>query len=175
MIMVEMETMEQAKSNKKSAEEQQRTAKRKEIEAQVIHWLIRNGLFLQRELSHSCQQHALNANQFSALNEIILQGPISQKELCERLLFEKSNVSKIVKNLQEKDLISVTVGPNDRRITLLIETAKGEEVWRECLHKLYGSSTELMSGLSEEELRNTLRLMKILARKFMRLAEKEGR
>ena len=166
------ETMEPAKSKKISTEKHRRPAKRKEIEAQVIQLLIKNGLFLQRESGQSCQQHGLNANQFSALNEIILQGPISQKELCERLLFEKSNVSKIVKNLQEKDLISVTVAPNDRRSTLLIETGKGSEVWKACLHKLYDSSTELMSALSEEELRNTLRLMKILGRKFSRLAEK---
>ena len=146
--------------------------KRKETEVQVIQLLIKSGLFLQRELNQMGQQHGLNTNQFSALNEIIMQGPMSQKELCERLLFEKSNVSKIVKNLQDKGLISVTVAPNDRRSTLLIETKQGSEIWQECLHKFHDSSTELMSSLSEEELRNTRRLMKILERKFVRLAEK---
>ena len=146
--------------------------KRKETEIQVIQLLIKSGLFLQRELNQMGQQHGLNTNQFSALNEIIMQGPMSQKELCERLLFEKSNVSKIVKNLQDKGLISVTVAPNDRRSTLLIETKQGSEIWQECLNKFYDSSTELMSSLSEEELRSTRRLMKILERKFVHLAEK---
>lgn len=164
--------MESTNPKKIGTEEYKRTAKRKEIEAQVVQLLIKSGLFLQRELNQVGQQHGLNTNQFSAINEIILQGPISQKELCERLLFEKSNVSKIVKNLQDKGLISVTVAANDRRSTLLIETRQGAEIWKECLHKFYHSSNELMSTLSEEELRNTLRLMKILERRFVRLAEK---
>ena len=167
-----LETMESTNPKKISTEEYKRTAKRKEIEAQVVQLLIKSGLFLQRELNQVGQQHGLNTNQFSAINEIILQGPISQKELCERLLFEKSNVSKIVKNLQDKGLISVTVAANDRRSTLLTETRQGSEIWKECLHKFYDSSNELMSTLSEEELRNTLRLMKILERRFVRLAEK---
>jgi len=166
------ETMEPTKAKKISTAEHQRPAKRREIEAQVIQLLIKNGLFLQRELSQLSQQHGLNANQFSALHEIIQQGPLSQKELCERLLFEKSNVSKIVKNLQEKELISITVAPHDRRSTILIETGKGSEVWKDCLDKLYDSSAELMSALSGEELRMTLRLMKILGRKFARLSDK---
>ena len=164
--------MEPTKQKKISSERNKQPAKRKEREAQLVQLLIKCGLFLQRELNQVGQKHGINSNQFSALNEIILQGPISQKELCERLLFEKSNVSKIVKNLHDKGFISVTTAPNDRRSTLLIETRQGSEIWQECLHKFYESGTELMSVLSEEELRNTLRLMKILERNFVRLAER---
>lgn len=164
--------MEPPNPKKKSTEEYKRSAKRKEVEARVVQLLIKSGLFLQREFNQVCQQDGLNTNQFSAINEIILHGPLSQKELCERLLFEKSNVSKIVKSLLGKAFISVSLAPNDRRSTLLIETEQGYEIWKQCLHKFYDSSNELMSTLDEEELRSTLRLMKILERRFVRLAEK---
>ena len=157
-----------------SIEERERPPEREEAEALVVQLLIKSGLFLQREFNQVCQQHGLNTNQFSAINEIIRQGPISQKELCERLLFEKSNVSKIVKNLQDKGLISVTVAPSDRRSTLLMETKQGFEIWQDCLHAFHDSSTELMSDLSGEELRTLTRLMKRLERRFVRLAEKQG-
>ncbi len=170
MVMVEMETMEPTDQKKVIKEEYKRPSMGKEVEALAVQLLIKSGLFLQRELNQVCQQHGLNTNQFCAINEIVLQGPISQKELCERLLFEKSNVSKIVKNLQDKGLIGVTLAPNDRRLTLLVETRKGAEIWKECLLEFHDSSTELMSTLSEEELRNTLRLMKRLERSFVRLA-----
>ena len=49
-----------------------------------------------------CQKFGLKQQQFNVLNEILWYGPISQKELGETLLFEKSNVSKIVKTLLEK-------------------------------------------------------------------------
>ena len=166
--------MEPTTPKQEGAEEFKRSVRRQEVEALVVQLLIKSGLFLQRELNQVCQRHGLNANQFSTMHEIVRQGPISQKELCERLLFEKSNVSKIVKNLQDKGLISVTVAPNDRRSTLLIETGQGCESGQDWLQTFHDSSTELMSVLSEDELRNTSRLMKILERRFMRLAEKQG-
>ena len=131
----------------------------------LVQSLIRSGLFLQRELSQVCQHFGLNANQFSVLNEIKLQGPLSQKELCERLLFEKSNLSKIVKNLQDRELIEITVAPQDRRITLLIETAKGDQLINECLQNISQSSTGLMAVLSNEEILKIFKTLKKLERK----------
>ena len=140
-------------------------------EAQLVQVLIKSGLYLQRELNQVCQGYGLNINQFSVINEIVLQGPVSQKMLCERLLSEKSNISKIVKTLLDKKLISVSVAPNDRRSTLLIETAQGAELWKKCLQKFYESSAELMAILSDAETNKTLQLMKKLERAFIRDAE----
>jgi len=141
-----------------------------EIEAQLVQLLIKSGLFLQRELNQVCQQYGLSINQFSVINEIVLQGPVSQKMLCERLLSEKSNISKIVKILLDKKLISVSVAPNDRRSTLLIETAQGAELWRKCLQHFHESSTELMAILSDQETKKTVKLLKKLERVFIRSA-----
>ena len=139
-----------------------------EKEAQLVQVLIKSGLYLQRELNQVCQRYGLNINQFSVINEIILQGPVSQKMLCERLLSEKSNISKIVKTLLDKELISVSVAPNDRRSTLLIETVQGAELWKECLQKFYESSAELMAVMSDTDTGKTLKLMKKLERALIR-------
>lgn len=143
-----------------NTEEQEKIQKNKKTEAQLVMTLIKNGLFLQRKLGQVCQQFALNTNQFIVINEIILKGPLSQKELCSRLLFEKSNVSKIVKTLQDKELISVAVAPVDRRSTILVETAKGIEIWKDCLQSFNKSCTGLMSFLSDREIIDTLELLK---------------
>ena len=147
---------------KEETEAEPQSLRNKENEAQLVQLLIKNGLFLQRELNQVCQRFGLNINQFSVINEIVLQGPVSQKMLCERLLSEKSNISKIVKTLLDKKLISVSVAPNDRRSTLLIETARGAELWKECLQHFYGSSTELMAILSDKETEKTLKMIKKL-------------
>ncbi|MBT8354360.1 MAG: hypothetical protein KJO60_07540, partial [Desulfofustis sp.] len=44
-----------------------------EMEAQLVQLLIKSGLFLQRELNQVCQRYGLNINQFSVINEIVLQ------------------------------------------------------------------------------------------------------
>ena len=163
-----MHTSAQKKTSVKSSS----TQAARETEALLVQLLIKNGLYLHRELNQVCQEYGLNTNQFSVINEIILQGPVSQKELCERLLFEKSNISKIVKTLLDKKLISVSVVPSDRRSTLLIETVQGTELWNDCLQDFRRSSTALMSTLSIEEARQMVQRLKTLERTFARLAEK---
>lgn len=58
------------------------------------------------------RQFNLKQQQFAVLNEIIWYGPICQKELTEKLLYRKSNISKIIKILSDKKLIQVTADPN---------------------------------------------------------------
>ena len=93
-------------------------------------------------------------------------GPISQKELGETLLFEKSNVSKIVRILLEKKLVDVDVAPGDRRMTLLFETPEGIAVWKNCMQAFHESSTEIMSLLSENEAAKAIKFLKKLQRTF---------
>lgn len=89
----------------------------------------------------------MKQQQFSVLNTIIRHGPISQKELGETLLFEKSNVSKIIKILFEKQWIQISVDPHDRRLTLLSETPEGAAAWKECMRAFQESSRKFTAHL----------------------------
>ncbi|MEJ2655830.1 MAG: MarR family transcriptional regulator [Desulfobacterales bacterium] len=137
-----------------------------EKETLIVQLLLKCGLFLQREMNQVCRRFGLKQQQFSVLNEIVWHGPISQKELGEALLFEKSNVSKIVRILLEKKWIDSALAPGDRRMTLLFETPEGTAVWKDCMHAFHESSTEMMSFLSEDEAAKTIRLLKNLQRTF---------
>lgn len=140
--------------------------------AQIVQAIIKIGQFMQRDLNHACQQSGLSFNQFSVISEILLRGPISQKDLCERLLLEKSNISKIVKGLIDKGLVNVSVAPLDRRLTMLIETPEGAEYWQACLQKFSESSIEMVSYLSDED---SLRVLKQLKKLEKSLAGRIGK
>ena len=135
---------------------------------QIVQGLLKCGQFLQREMNQVCQRFGLKQQQFNVLNEIIWNGPISQKELGETLLFEKSNVSKIVKILLEKKWIRVAVDTHDRRLTLLTETPEGFAVWKESMQAFNESSSELISVLSENEQVTAIRLLNKLQNAFKR-------
>ena len=136
------------------------------IETQIAQALIKNGLYVQRELNQACQQFGLNTNQFTVLNEIVSKGPLSQKALCERLLFEKSNTSKIVKALLGRKLINVTPAPGDRRLTLLIDTPEGVDLWRACMQTFSRSCLDLLSSLKKQEIPDIIKLLKKLEHEF---------
>ena len=135
---------------------------------QIVQGLLNCGQFLQREMNQVCQRFGMKQQQFSVLNEIVWHGPLTQKELGEALLFEKSNVSKIVKILFEKKWIRVTVATHDRRMTLLSETPEGFAVWKESMQAFNESSSELISVLSENEQVNAIRLLNKLQKAFKR-------
>jgi DNA-binding MarR family transcriptional regulator len=137
-----------------------------EKETVIVQLLLRCGLFLQREMNQVCRRFGLKQQQFSVLNEIVWHGPINQKELGETLLFEKSNISKIVRILLEKKWIDVEVAPGDRRMTLLFETPEGLAVWKDCMQAFHESSTEILSLLSEDEATEAIRFLKKLQKTF---------
>jgi DNA-binding MarR family transcriptional regulator len=129
---------------------------------------LKCGQFLQRETNQICQKFGLKQQQFNVLNEIVWNGPISQKELGERLLFQKSNVSKIVKILFERKWIGVAVATHDRRLTLLSETPEGFAIWEKSMQAFEESSSELISILSENEQLNAIRFLNTLQNAFKR-------
>ena len=154
------------KNNQKPANRNEKNPVPPENETQIVQLLLKCGLFLQREMNQVCQRFGLKQQQFSVLNEIVWYGPINQKELGEMLLFEKSNVSKIVSILLEKNLINSAVAPGDRRMTLLFETPEGFAVWKDCMQAFHKSSTEIMFLLSEDEEAKAIRFLKKLQKAF---------
>ena len=134
----------------------------------IVQGLLKCGHFLQREMNQVCHRFGLKQQQFSVLNEIIWHGPLTQKEIGERLLFEKSNVSKIVKILFERKWIGVAAATHDRRLTLLSETPEGFATWEKSMQAFKESCSELISILSENEQLNAIRFLNTLQNAFKR-------
>ncbi|MBT8359011.1 MAG: MarR family transcriptional regulator [Desulfobacterales bacterium] len=156
------------KMDQKSVHRNRKNPMPSENVTQIVQGLLKCGQFLQREMNQVCQRFGLKQQQFTVLNEIVWHGPISQKELGETLLFEKSNVSKIVKILFEKRWIQVAVATHDRRLTLLTETPEGFAVWKQSMQAFNQSSSVLISILSEDEQVNAIRLLNKLGKAFKR-------
>ncbi len=116
--------------------------------------------FLQREVNQMLAPFGLKYQQFVVLDEIIWNGPVSQKMICETLLFEKSNISKIVKMFQDRHLVGLTVYPGDRRSTLLSETSQGAGLWKQCVTALSQLSHGYFDMLNDAEIKESIRLMK---------------
>jgi len=154
------------KNNQKTDNWTGKTPVTPENETQIVQLLLKYGLFLQREMNQVFRRFSLKQQQFSVLDEIVWHGPISQKELGEALLFEKSNISKIVRILLEKKLINITADPIDRRLTLLSETPEGISVWKDCMQAFNESSREFLALLSEDELTKAINFLKKLQKSF---------
>ena len=144
-------------------------------EAKLVQLLLKNGLVLQREMNQVCLRFGLKQQQFSVLDAIMSRGPVPQKAVRDALFYEKSNISKIVKILLEKGLIQVTTAPEDRRLTLLIETEKGAVLWKQCAAAFAEASADLVASLSREEVAGLVESQKVLEKTIgKRLARQEA-
>lgn len=132
------------------------------LEAHLIQLLLQCNSLTQREVNRRLETFDLKLPQFLALNEIVWNGPLYQKELCRALDLEKSNISKIVQLLFRKNLIKITPGPVDRRATLLSETPAGQTLWKTVGGVFNHCGAALSHALTEPETRQLTGLLKKL-------------
>ena len=106
--------------------------KKEQIAGIMIGKLMNIGGMLERQGNKMLLPYNLNQQQFSIFFEIAKVGKVKQKEMVNRLLLEKAHVSKVVKKLQQMDLITVTQNDEDKRSYWLSVTETGKEVLKQC-------------------------------------------
>lgn len=118
-----------------------------------------------KKLAHqSAADLGLTVHQIGILNFLLQHPGQTQKEVTERLVFNKSRVSLHIDALALKGLVTRTVSELDRRETMLFLTTEGEmlckryneEAWS---HKVLG---EALAPFKEDELRQLIHMNKQL-------------
>lgn len=121
----------------------------------IVILLLRISAHLNRKGNRITGQFGLNQQQFVVLNEIVRQGPIMQKHLVSELIYEKSNISKIVKKLIKLGFITTKPWPGDGRAFGLKATPKGKSAWINCMGIMNQLHKEWLKPLSNKDKETT--------------------
>ncbi len=132
------------------------------IEDRLAAELLQIGAYLIRVGGRLVAGHGLSQQQFVVLKQIEERGPLSQKEVCSALLYEKSNVSKAVSRLSHLGLITASHSPEDGRVVVLEITPAGRKVVDECMAGFKEWNSAWAGRLSPAEIRGALRLLRKL-------------
>ena len=135
---------------------------REHIPGIIIGKLMNIGGMLQRQGNKMLLPFNLNQQQFSIFFEIAKAGKVKQKEMVNRLLLEKAHVSKVVKKLQQMDLITVTENEEDKRSYWLSVTKKGEKLLKQCREIFSEWHKDWICEIDETELPSILDHLTIL-------------
>jgi DNA-binding MarR family transcriptional regulator len=130
---------------------------------EIVKHALRLGAFLERTGTRLLQDFGLTQQQFIVLKRIEENGPLSQKDICSDLLFEKSNVSKIVRKLTNAGLIRKTFSEEDNRISELNISDRGKEVVNGCMRKLNQWNRQWLPDFTEDEVKFTLKYLRRLS------------
>jgi MarR family transcriptional regulator, transcriptional regulator for hemolysin len=98
----------------------------------IIGKLMHIGGMLERHGNKLLLPFGLNQQQFSIFFEIGKAGEVKQKDMVNRLSLERAHVSKVIKKLQNMELIDSTESEDDKRSSLFSLTQKGKIVLNEC-------------------------------------------
>jgi len=139
---------------------------KEQIPGIIIGKLMNIGGMLQRQGNKMLLPFNLNQQQFSIFFEIAKAGKVKQKEMVNRLLLEKAHVSKVVKKLQQMELITITVNDEDKRSYWLTVTKKGEEILKQCTEMFRKWNEKWICEIDENEFSSILDNLTILQKIF---------
>ncbi len=125
----------------------------KKTQANIVVGLLRIGAFLQREGDRIVKVFYLNQQQYVVLNFIFRNQPLSQNDICSRLLYEKSNVSKILKKLEDLKYVMQKPSNKDKRYIDIICTDKGVEVVKQGNILFDDYNNKLLGLLSKSDIK----------------------
>ncbi|MAE05265.1 MAG: MarR family transcriptional regulator [Nitrospinae bacterium] len=126
--------------------------------------LVRAGESVMGRLNGQFAGLAITQSQFSVLDAIFHLGPLSQRELGEKIFRTSGNVTMVVDNLERGGMVRRERDPGDRRRVAVRLTAKGKNTIRELLPRRVAAIRDEMAALSAAEQDELRRLCRKLGR-----------
>ena len=89
--------------------------------------------------------------QLAVLEALHHLGPLSQGQLCQKILRSGSNVTTVVDNLERNELVRRDRDKEDRRIQIVTLTQRGRDVISAAFPEHVARVTEIMAALTSAE------------------------
>jgi len=128
--------------------------------ARLIREVLATADVFLRESHRLLRPHGLTAAQFNVLNVLgRSDGGISQRELGDRLVVDRSNVTGLLDRLEKAGWVRRSDDPLDRRIYRVTLTPTGRRLWRQVAPRYDAVVAQVVGGLEEKTVAQTLSLL----------------
>ena len=136
-----------------------------EVAPVLIHEIVATADLFLRESTRLFRPHGLTAAQFNVLN--ILAGPnaergLSQRELADTLVVDRSNVTGLVDRMESAGWVRRADDPADRRVYRVQLTAAGRKLWQKTAPAYADVVRQVTSRLGERQMRDAVALLATL-------------
>ena len=110
----------------------------------------------------------LTLTQFAVLEALYHLGPLSLSDIAQKILTTAGNLTMVVGNLEKQGLAHRQTSPEDRRVLIVVLTAKGKALTRRLFPEHAAGITEFMAVLSPDEMELLGNLCRNLGRQTSR-------
>jgi len=116
-----------------------------------------------RESRRLFRPHGLTAAQYNVLNVLAgSAGGLSQRELGDILVVDRSNVTGLLDRLEKAGFVKRADHPSDRRAHRVSLTAAGRRLWAKVQPLYQEVAGQVTAGLGEKRLRDAIAVLKSL-------------
>jgi DNA-binding MarR family transcriptional regulator len=116
-----------------------------------------------RESQRLFRPYGLTAAQYNVLNVLAASADgLSQRELGDILVVDRSNVTGLLDRLEKAGLVKRTDHPSDRRVYRVSLTTAGRKLWAKVQPLYFKVAAQVTAGLGEKKLRDALTVLKSL-------------
>ena len=119
------------------------------------------------------ENEGLNGYQHGYILGICQNPGLSQEQLAKAVCTHKSSVTRQLALLEQNGFITRIPGETDKRIMRVFPTRKAFDILPKIRELLAEWNSYLLSGLTEEELHSLLSMLKQIAEKARKKADKE--
>ncbi len=110
-----------------------------------------------------CRPHDLTPLQFAVLSTLAQSGPLDQVGISGRIALDRTTVSVVVRNLEERGLVRREVSARDRRSKPVSLTEAGQALVDSALPAVEAAQERMLSPLSASERKRFLQFLQKMA------------
>lgn len=142
---------------------------------QLVTALLATSDALLRESQRLFRPHGLTAAQFNVLT-LLAERPdgISQRELSDLLVVDRSNVTGLLDRLEKAGWVKRTDHPSDRRVYQVVITPEGRRLWSKVEPRYLAAIRQVTHGLNARRMRECTATLRLLEQNAAKWADGEA-
>ena len=127
-----------------------------------FYWLAKADRAYSSKLATSLQRHGLDIPGWRVLMILHARQSASVTELADHSITKLSTMTKIVQRMQGEGLVDCKANPEDRRVTIVHITSRGDEIGEKAWQEAKRIANQAFSDFSERDLATLNELLRKL-------------
>jgi DNA-binding MarR family transcriptional regulator len=122
--------------------------------------ILQTATVLWRESRRFFRPFGITEAQFNILHLVGQSSGMSQRELSDLLVVDRSNVTLLLDRMSKQGLVSREDVPGDRRVYRIVLTKTGEQLWKKILPHYREATEGVAEGIPQKDVKLCFEVLK---------------
>lgn len=122
--------------------------------------LMKSSKSIQEQIKKDISKHGMKTSDFTILEALYHKGRQTVRQISEAVLINTGSITYVIDKLETKNLLERSNCKEDRRVVYIQITEQGKQLMDEIFPKHQSVIEEIFSGLTAEEKKTLIELLK---------------